>query len=449
MYVTILFMICCCSFSPSSTYALRFSSPSSSSSSSMERSLLSSSHLHRCRASSALSSSSSCCRFPSFSHICARLTSKKTPPRTRLPTFIFIQPIKQQRQLVCRTSSGREWLEYEEAVQTSDLARALQILETLDTFESDAAVDRIEESGAGTNGAVADASEIALVENVSLSRGLELSTQQRLEVFRVLDACHRASDMNLVAKAYNALKMLDLIPNFGRYKSFASKLSPKKWGLSGNSAVVLALTLATFSYLINLGIELRPLAAATLGLGLLDAIYLGGTGLGQILNLWPPYKKRVMVHEAGHIIVAYLLGCPVRGVVLDATQAIRMGIQGQAGTQFWDGTLEEELRQGRLTNASLNRYCMVLFAGIAAEALIYGEAEGGENDENLYKAIVSQLRPPWSPAKMSNQARWAVLESYKLLKEHKRAHSAVVHALEVGESMSLIVRTIEDVMASK
>ncbi|KAJ7569706.1 hypothetical protein O6H91_01G089300 [Diphasiastrum complanatum] len=340
----------------------------------MERSLLSSSHLHRCRASSALSSSSSCCRFPSFSHICARLTSKKTPPRTRLPTFIFIQPIKQQRQLVCRTSSGREWLEYEEAVQTSDLARALQILETLDTFESDAAVDRIEESGAGTNGAVADASEIALVENVSLSRGLELSTQQRLEVFRVLDACHRASDMNLVAKAYNALKMLDLIPNFGRYKSFAfegatvvtpaimmssagleaSKLSPKKWGLSGNSAVVLALTLATFSYLINLGIELRPLAAATLGLGLLDAIYLGGTGLGQILNLWPPYKKRVMVHEAGHIIVAYLLGCPVRGVVLDATQAIRMGIQGQAGTQFWDGTLEEELRQGRLTNASLN-----------------------------------------------------------------------------------------------
>ncbi|KAJ7569705.1 hypothetical protein O6H91_01G089300 [Diphasiastrum complanatum] len=352
----------------------------------MERSLLSSSHLHRCRASSALSSSSSCCRFPSFSHICARLTSKKTPPRTRLPTFIFIQPIKQQRQLVCRTSSGREWLEYEEAVQTSDLARALQILETLDTFESDAAVDRIEESGAGTNGAVADASEIALVENVSLSRGLELSTQQRLEVFRVLDACHRASDMNLVAKAYNALKMLDLIPNFGRYKSFA---------FEGATVVTPA----------------------------------------------------IMMSSAG--LEAYLLGCPVRGVVLDATQAIRMGIQGQAGTQFWDGTLEEELRQGRLTNASLNRYCMVLFAGIAAEALIYGEAEGGENDENLYKAIVSQLRPPWSPAKMSNQARWAVLESYKLLKEHKRAHSAVVHALEVGESMSLIVRTIEDVMASK
>jgi hypothetical protein len=30
----------------------------------------------------------------------------------------------------------------------------------------------------------------------------------------------------------------------------------------------------------------------------------------------------------------------------------------------------------------------------AAEALIYGEAEGGESDENLFKAVVSLLRPP-------------------------------------------------------
>lgn len=47
------------------------------------------------------------------------------------------------------------------------------------------------------------------------------------------------------------------------------------------------------------------------------------------------------------------------------------------------------------------RYCMVLFAGIAAEALIYGEAEGGENDENFFRSICVLLEPPLSVAEVS------------------------------------------------
>eukprot|EP00249_Psilotum_nudum_P019327 c27195_g1_i1 orf=268-1230(+) len=161
-------------------------------------------------------------------------------------------------------------------------------------------------------------------------------------------------------------------------------------------------------------------------------------------------QRRGMLPNFGKYksIVAYLLGCPVRGVFLDAFQALRMGIQGQAGTQFWDETLEDELREGRLTNASFDRYCMVLFAGIAAEALVYGEAEGGENDENLYKSIVSILRPPWTPSEMSNQARWAVLQSYKLLRKHRSAYDTVVTSLEEGASLGTIVRRIEDGMFS-
>jgi hypothetical protein len=49
-----------------------------------------------------------------------------------------------------------------------------------------------------------------------------------------------------------------------------------------------------------------------------------------------------------------LLGCPVRSVVLDAMQALKSGIQGQAGTQFWDESLDRELREDGLTGATLD-----------------------------------------------------------------------------------------------
>lgn len=59
--------------------------------------------------------------------------------------------------------------------------------------------------------------------------------------------------------------------------------------------------------------------------------------------------------------------------------------------------LRELRRHYRLT---VCRYSVVLFAGVAAEALVYGEAEGGESDENLFKALVGELQPPWPPAKV-------------------------------------------------
>jgi len=228
----------------------------------------------------------------------------------------------------------------------------------------------------------------------------------------------------------------------------ASSLSPKKWGLSGNSSLQLVAGIALFSFLVNNNIDVRPLAVVIVILGLLDSIYLGGAGQAQVLSFWPGYKRRMLVHEAGHVLVAYLLGCPVRGVVLDATEALKSGISGQAGTQFWDESLAREVEENKLTEASVDRYCIVLFAGIAAEGLVYGEAEGGESDENLYKAIISGLQPPWGPSKMSNHARWSVLQAFNMLKEHKKVHGAIVQELEKGSSLASLIDTIETTMAA-
>ncbi|XP_019098514.1 PREDICTED: uncharacterized protein LOC109131787, partial [Camelina sativa] len=105
-----------------------------------------------------------------------------------------------------------------------------------------------------------------------------------------------------------------------------TKLSPKKWGLSGASSIALAAFLGGVSYLLSQEIDVRPNLAVILGLAYMDSVFLGGTCLAQISCYWPPHKRRIIVHEAGHLLVAYLMGCPIRGVILDPIVAMRMGV---------------------------------------------------------------------------------------------------------------------------
>ncbi|XP_013625041.1 PREDICTED: uncharacterized protein LOC106331266 isoform X7 [Brassica oleracea var. oleracea] len=355
----------------------------------------------------------------------------------------FSRPIfvvgSRRRHLVQRPSSAlREWREYEDAVKRKDLAGALRFLKTVQVIDKQAAE--------------------AAIESINIAAAPALD-------WEVLDACLNADDMRLVGSAFRFLKDRGLLPNFSKFTNIVlegprevtptvlksatglevTKLAPKKWGLSDSSSIALAAFLGGVSYLLSQDIDLRPNLAAILGLAFLDSLLLGGTCFAQISCFWPPHKRRVIVHEAGHLLVAYLMGCPIRGVILDPIVAMQMGVQGQAGTQFWDQKMESEIAEGRLSGSSFDS--MVLFAGIAAEALVYGEAEGGENDENLFRSISVLLEPPLSVAQMSNQARWSVLQSYNLLKWHKAAHRAAVEALQVGSPLSIVIRRIEEAMS--
>ncbi|CAN6828588.1 hypothetical protein Bca4012_008288 [Brassica carinata] len=371
---------------------------------------------------------------PSSCHLRNLILSPSPHPFSR-PIFVGGS---RRRHLVQRPSSAlREWREYEDAVKRKDLAGALRFLKTVQVIDKQAAIESI---------------------NIAAAPALD---------WEVLDACLNADDMRLVGSAFRFLKDRGLLPNFSKFTNIVlegprevtptvlksatglevTKLAPKKWGLSDSSSIALAAFLGGVSYLLSQDIDLRPNLAAILGLAFLDSLLLGGTCFAQISCFWPPHKRRVIVHEAGHLLVAYLMGCPIRGVILDPIVAMQMGVQGQAGTQFWDQKMESEIAEGRLSGSSFDRYSMVLFAGIAAEALVYGEAEGGENDENLFRSISVLLEPPLSVAQMSNQARWSVLQSYNLLKWHKAAHRAAVEALQVGSPLSIVIRRIEEAMS--
>lgn len=92
--------------------------------------------------------------------------------------------------------------------------------------------------------------------------------------------------------------------------SSAAKLAPKKWGLSGSSPYFLIGFLGGVSFLLTQGVDLRPKLGAVLALATADALFLGGTSLAQISCFWPPYKRRILVHEAGHLLTGMALPFP-------------------------------------------------------------------------------------------------------------------------------------------
>lgn len=394
-----------------------------------------------------------CPRFPTIHHFSRPLSfpaAETSPYLAHTITF-------HRKHYPLTPRALREWQNYEDAVKQKDLARALRFLKSID---ENIPIESLGGDGSSSQSYSAESTRPRL-------REMGIGGWER--DWEVLDTCLNADDMKLVGSAYGFLKERGFLPNFGKCRNIvlegprevtpsvlksstgleASKLSPKKWGLSGTSSVVLAAFFGGVNFLLSQGIDIRPNLAAVLGLAIIDSVFLGGCCVAQISCYWPPNRRRVLVHEAGHLLVAYLMGCPIRGVILDPIVAMQMGIQGQAGTQFWDEKLDKELAEGRLSGTAFDRYCMVLFAGIAAEALVYGEAQGGENDENLFRNVSLLLQPPLSTAQMSNQARWSVLQCYNLLKWHKHVHRVAVKALESGCTLSVVIRRIEEAMSSR
>lgn len=202
---------------------------------------------------------------------------------------------------------------------------------------------------------------------------------------------------------------------------------------------------------VNLGIDplvtLIPFTFFLLGID--QFFYKGAVFETAYRTLIPEYGKKIISHEAGHFLVAYLLGLPVRGCVTNAWDARKNpGIEGQAGTIFFDSKLTEEIDKQQVTRASLDRLSVVVMAGIGAEALVYGRSEGGASDEQSLIRFLTTIQPPWNILRIQGQARWAVTQAILLIKEHRAAYDALVNALEEKKSIGDCVIAIEENLPS-
>lgn len=207
-----------------------------------------------------------------------------------------------------------------------------------------------------------------------------------------------------------------------------------------NLAAVLVFVL-TLSILLGPLLSISPTipAVATLGvLGFvtLDSLGLQGKGVTLLLDGFaqrsPLYRERILRHEAGHFLVAHLLGIPVTGYTLSAWEALRQGHPGQGGVMF-DGSQLTLPLPAQL----LDRYCTVWMAGGVAESLTYDRVEGGSDDLQKLRSVLTQ-RQDWR-----QQERSSVLQARALLQKHWSTYEVLVEAMKRRASVGECVQAID------
>ena len=188
-----------------------------------------------------------------------------------------------------------------------------------------------------------------------------------------------------------------------------------------------------------------------LGIATLDTLSWQGRA-GTLLVDWmsrfsPEQRDRVLRHEAGHFLVAHLLDIPITGYTLSAWEAFRQGQPGLGGVSFGTAELDSQVAEGKLSVQLVDRYCAVWMAGLAAEMLVYENAQGGVDDRQKLQLLWSQLRRPNS--EREQKERWALLQAKTRLQENWTAYEALVAAMEQRLPVAECEQAIESYLSQK
>jgi hypothetical protein len=296
--------------------------------------------------------------------------------------------------------------------------------------------------------------------NTRMEQEMPMVSRSRIEMTNMYTALKEAGHLKLFGSIHR-----DNMPVSGSHTVRPSlmeqitllsmkSLTPKPSNTLLYAGVVVATLEAIASA--TMGWDLNVLFFVTLTAALADRVLLNGALSESVVKIISPETQpKITRHEAGHFLCAYLLGLPIEGVVLSAFAALqdaRFGSRGvSAGTSFFDQDLSNQIATAKIKRSSIDRYSIVVMAGIAAEAVNYGRADGGAGDEIALISFLSNLNgdaspskePSWNDFTIRNQARWGALQAVLLLREYKECYDALVDVLERGGTLGECIYAIE------
>ena len=198
--------------------------------------------------------------------------------------------------------------------------------------------------------------------------------------------------------------------------------------------------LMTMTTLLGPLFNLSPIVPAAIVFGVLslataDTLSWNSRGVSLLLDLFASkeQRQRIVNHEAGHFLTAYFLGIPIESYTLTAWEMIRQGRLGSGGVVFKTEDLTDKpfnLQEMRLT---LDRFCTVWMAGIAAEKTVYGNSQGGAEDRQQLRQALAMAGLP--EVGYAQKERWAQLQATNLLTRHQKSYQALVEAMHHRSSV--------------
>ncbi|XP_027353315.1 uncharacterized protein LOC113863797 [Abrus precatorius] len=181
----------------------------------------------------------------------------------------------------------------------------------------------------------------------------------------------------------------------------------------------------------------------------LDSVSFGGGISGLVVDtighsFSQKYHNRVIQHEAGHFLIAYLVGILPKGYTISNLDALKKegSLNIQAGTAFVDFEFLQEVNSGKVSATTLNKFSCIALAGVSTEYLIYGFAEGGLDDIRKLDLLLKGLG--FTQKKADSQVRWSVLNTVLLLRRHEAARAKLAEAMSMGKSVGSCIDIIEN-----
>ncbi len=204
--------------------------------------------------------------------------------------------------------------------------------------------------------------------------------------------------------------------------------------------IAIGIFLITMTSLLGPIFHIPPVVPAAVTFGILslatvDTLSWNSRGVSLLLDLFATaeQRQRIICHEAGHFLTAYFLGIPIAGYTLTAWEVLKQGQLGRGGVSFNTENLTAKPFEFEKMRLTLERLCTVWMAGIAAEKIAYGNAQGGAEDRQQLKQALMMAGLP--EVDYSQKERWAQLQATNLLTRHQKSYQALIEAMEQRASV--------------